>query len=63
MATEPHTAPPPSNEPVRMTTRRGIATASFALGLWGTLVFWWYPFRLFIASFGLVIGLIALACG
>ncbi len=46
----------PNETSVLNTTRRGIATASFSLGLWGSLTFWWYPF-------GMWVGLIALALG
>jgi hypothetical protein len=63
MATEPHSPPPPPSTPVHYTTRRGIATASFSLATWGTLVFWWYPFGMMIASLGVAFGLIALAMG
>ncbi len=49
--------------PLTATTRRGVATASFCLGLWGTLVFWWYPFGMAITGMALVLGLIALAMG
>ena len=61
METPPPT--PPSQTPVTYTTRRGIATASFALGLWGLLVFWWYPFGMMLATVGLVLGVISLAFG
>jgi hypothetical protein len=57
MATQTHPAPPPSNEYVGMTTRRGLATWSFAIGIWTCLVFWWYPYSFFAACCGLVIGL------
>lgn len=49
--------------PVTWTTRRGIATFSFAVGLWSSLVFWWYPYSVFIATVGLVLGLVSLAMG
>jgi hypothetical protein len=62
MATETRTPTPPST-PILYTTRRGIATASFALALWGSLVFWWYPFGMAIAGLGVVFGVIALALG
>jgi hypothetical protein len=62
MATETRTPPPPST-PVTYSTRRGIATASFSLAMWGTLVFWWYPFGMALAAAGVVFGLIALAMG
>ena len=54
-------ARPPT--PATATTRRGLATASFSLGLWGTLVFWWYPFGSVIAFVGLLLGLGTLAAG
>jgi hypothetical protein len=60
MATSPPDTSSPQT-PVTYTTRRGLATASFALGLWGLLVFWWYPFGMAIAAVGLVLGLISLA--
>jgi hypothetical protein len=44
---------------VTATTRRGIATASFCLGLWSNLVFWWYPYSLFVATIGIILGSIA----
>jgi hypothetical protein len=40
-----------------------MATASFCLGLWGDLVFWWYPFGICIATMGLIFGLISLGLG
>jgi hypothetical protein len=49
--------------PVTYTTRRGIATASFALGMWGSLVFWWYPFGMCLCSVGLVLGIISVIMG
>lgn len=52
---------PPSTDPVTWTTRRGIATWSFAVGVWSCLVVWWYPYSLIVATCGLVSGLIALA--
>jgi hypothetical protein len=63
MATQTHPAPPPSNEYVGMTTRRGLATWSFAIGIWTCLVFWWYPYSFFAACCGLVIGLVSLVKG
>jgi hypothetical protein len=41
----------------------GMAGASIGLGFWSSLVFWWYPFGLIVATVGLVLGLIALARG
>ena len=49
--------------PISHTTRRGMATASFSLGFWGTVVFWWYPFGMALCAVGLVLGLISLALG
>lgn len=56
-------ATPPGLTPATATTRRGLATASFCLGFWGTITFWWYPFGMMIASVGLVLGLVTLAMG
>jgi hypothetical protein len=63
MANPPTSAPPIKLTPKTHTTRRGIATASFCLGLWGTLVFWWYPFGLTIASIGTTLALISIVMG
>jgi hypothetical protein len=63
MATHSPPAPPPSDEYVTWTTRRGLATWSFAVGVWSCLVFWWYPYSIFVASFGLVLGLLSLVRG
>ena len=49
--------------PVTYTTRRGFATASCALGVWGLLVCWWYPFGMVIASFGVLFGVVSVALG
>jgi hypothetical protein len=51
---------PPLNAYVASTTRRGIATWSFAIGIWSCLVFWWYPYSLFVATCGLVLGVVSL---
>ncbi len=61
--TPPTVTPPPGITPATWTTRRGLATASFTLGFWGTITFWWYPFGLSVASVGLLLGLITLAMG
>ena len=53
----------PAVTPVTWTTRRGIATWSFCIGLWTTLVFWWYPYSVFAALTGLILGLLSLAMG
>jgi hypothetical protein len=42
---------------------RGMATASFCLGCWSDLTFWWYPFGLSVAVVAVVLGLITLALG
>lgn len=49
--------------PLAATTRRGFATASFSFGVWGMLVFWWYPFGMAIAALGVVFGVISLLFG
>lgn len=49
--------------PITYTTRRGIAAASFCLGLWGTLTFWWYPFGLIIATIALTLAIVSIAMG
>jgi hypothetical protein len=65
-----HQSPPPPAPPTRpfctpvmATTRRGIATGSFAIGMWGLLVFWWYPFGMSLAVVGLILGIISVALG
>jgi hypothetical protein len=64
MTHTPDTAVSPTKiTPVKWTTRRGIATASFALGLWGTLVFWWYPFGITISSIATTLALISIIMG
>lgn len=64
MSNTPATVAVPAKfTPVLQTTRRGIATASFCLGLWGTLVFWWYPFGITIASIGTMLALISILMG
>jgi hypothetical protein len=56
-------ATPPKLTPLTHTTKRGFATASFSLGLWGTLTFWWYPFGLCVATLGVIFALISIAMG
>jgi hypothetical protein len=62
-----NTPAPPSAQakitPLKHTTKRGFAAASFCLGLWGTLTFWWYPFGLCIATVGLTFAIISIAMG
>lgn len=41
----------------------GIAGASIGLGYWSSIVFWWYPFGLILATVGLALGTFALARG
>jgi hypothetical protein len=63
MAT-PETPPAPTPvTPATWTTRRGIAAASFCLGLWGTIVFWWYPFGLLISSIALFFASLSIVLG
>lgn len=53
----------PKRTPLTSTTKRGFATASFSFGLWGSLVFWWYPFGFAIASLGVLFGIISVLLG
>jgi len=53
----------PKRTPLTQTTRRGFATASLSFGLWGSLVFWWYPFGFMIASLGVTFAIISLLMG
>ncbi len=62
-AAPPTPVTPPNWTPITATTKRGFATASLALGVWGMLVFWWYPLGLFLAATGLLLGLISVALG
>ncbi len=60
--------PVPTTVPTRLTpktwtTRRGIATASFALGFWGTLVFWWYPFGLAVSVIASILAVLSIVMG
>lgn len=45
------------------TTRRGMAAASLCFGFWSGLVFWWYPYSIFIAVVGLTLGVVAKLMG
>jgi hypothetical protein len=56
-------SPPPALTPATWTTRRAIATWSFCIGLWSTAVFWWYPYSVFVATMGLILGMVSLAMG
>jgi len=49
--------------PATWTTRRAIATASFCLGLWGTLVFAMYPFGLAVSGIAVLLALISIVLG
>lgn len=53
----------PRITPATWTTRRAIATWSLCIGLWSTAVFWWYPYSIFVATTGLVLGLVSLVMG
>jgi hypothetical protein len=63
MAHEAPAAGTPRITPAIATTKRGFATASFSLGLWGLMVFWWYPFGMTIAGMGVLFGVVTLALG
>jgi hypothetical protein len=52
-------APLPNPDLTLATTRRGLATATFCFGFWSLLVFWWYPYALFLAMFGTGIGIVS----
>ena len=54
---------PAAATPYRNTTRRGISTASFCLGLWGALTFWMYPFGFFVANVAVLLAVISLVMG
>ena len=49
--------------PITHTTRRAIAVSSLTLGVWGCLVFWWYPFGIMIASTATAMALLSIAMG
>jgi hypothetical protein len=56
-------APAAPETSVYQPVRRGIAAASLCIGFWSLLVFWWYPYSIFIATVGLVLGLAARVSG
>ncbi len=57
-------APPvPALAQSTWTTRRAMATWSFCIGLWSTMVFWWYPYSIFVSSMGLLLGMLSLVMG
>lgn len=45
------------------TTYRGMAAASFTLGMWASVVFWWYPFGMLIGIMATIFGSISIALG
>jgi hypothetical protein len=49
--------------PATWTTRRAMAMWSFCIGLWSTVVFWWYPYSIFVATVGLLLGMLSLVMG
>jgi len=53
----------PNRTPLTSTTKRGLATASLSFGLWGSLVFMWYPFGFMIASLAIVFATISIVMG
>lgn len=55
--------PKGSATPLRFSTRRGLATASFCLGLWGGVTFWMYPFGFAVANVAVFLGVIAVVMG
>jgi hypothetical protein len=57
------TPPTASLTPSHWTTRRAMAMWSFCIGLWSTLVFWWYPYSIFVATVGLVLGSLSILMG
>ena len=59
MATET----PVKTTPITHTTKRGFATASCALAVWGLLIAWWYPIGMSFAAFGVLFGLISIVLG
>jgi hypothetical protein len=62
-STTPTPATTTVNPILQHTTLRGMATASFCFGFWGTLVFWWYPYGPMLAAVGVLFGLITMAMG
>ena len=58
-------APPaaPTITPSHWTTRRAMAMWSFCIGLWSTMVFWWYPYSVFVATVGLILGSLSIVMG
>ena len=57
------TAPVQKTTPITHTTRRAIATSSMTLGVWACLVFWWYPFGLFMGSTAAALAMLSIALG
>ncbi|MGL6076379.1 MAG: hypothetical protein ACRC8S_19675 [Fimbriiglobus sp.] len=60
------TAPTPVSgkaTPLLHTTRRGLSTASFCLGLWGFATFWMYPFGFFLCNIAIGLALTSIVMG
>jgi hypothetical protein len=55
-----HTVAP---QPSVSAPMRGVAVASVSLGFFSLLVFWWFPFGLFLSIIGLTIGLVSWISG
>jgi hypothetical protein len=56
----------PGEESIPWTERapsRGLAAASVGLGFFSLVVFWWFPFGLFLSIVGLALGLVCMALG
>lgn len=49
--------------PITHTTRRAIAAVSMCLGIWACLVFWWYPFGLWIGMTATTLALTSIILG
>ncbi len=56
-------AVPQKITPITHTTRRAIAVSSMTLGVWSVLVFWWYPFGLFMGSAAAGMAMLCIALG
>jgi hypothetical protein len=56
-------AVPQKTTPITFTTRRAIATSAMTLGIWSVLVFWWYPFGLFMGITATALAMLSIAMG
>jgi hypothetical protein len=57
-------SPSPTNATSLLhTTRRGISTASFCLGLWGLVTFAIYPFGFFISNIAIALAITSIVMG